>query len=324
MIFMLRIVKEHCTIFSGLVKKLSVGSDFVLFVQVLCIIIVVLAVLYLLMIMPRIIHKPSKNKFLGVLYAHRGLHDNNSDAPENSMAAFKKAVDAGYGIECDVQLTKDGVPVIFHDFTLSRVARYEEGCAPSDAVICEDGSLGVKGKVIDYTYDELQKFHLLNSTERIPKFEDFLKLVDGKVPLIIELKIELKDLSVCPAVDSLLRGYNGVYCIESFNPLGVYWYRRHRPEILRGQLSDAFHKDKPEEFKGALYFALTNLLFNILGRPDFIAFNHKYSDCISLRICKRLFGVLTAAWTIKSQEQLEKNKDFFDIMIFDSFIPEEK
>ncbi len=292
-----------------------------IFLKVLCGILVVLAILYLLLIMPRIFGRPSRDPFLGVLYAHRGLHENDSNAPENSMAAFKKAVDAGYGIECDVQLTKDGVPVIFHDFTLARVARYEDGMVPADAVVNEDKSLGVKGKVIDYTYEELQSFHLMNSAERIPKFEDFLKLVDGKVPLIVELKIELKDLSVCPAVDKLLSNYKGVYCIESFNPLGVFWYRKNRPEVLRGQLSDAFHRDKPEEFKGILYFILTNLLLNILGRPDFIAFNHKYKSCVSLRICRRLFGALTAAWTIKSQQQLEDNKDTFDILIFDSFIP---
>ena len=161
----------------------------------------------------------------------------------------------------------------------------------------------------------------MNSSERIPKFEDFLRLVDGKVPLIVELKIELKDLSVCPAVDKLLSNYKGVYCIESFNPLGVFWYRRNRPEVLRGQLSDDFHRDKPEEFKGILYFILTNLMLNVLGRPDFIAFNHKYSSCISLRICRKLFGALTAAWTIKSQEQFEANKNRFDLLIFDSFIP---
>ncbi|MBQ3797506.1 MAG: glycerophosphodiester phosphodiesterase [Butyrivibrio sp.] len=285
-----------------------------IFLKVLCEILVVLALLYLFMIMPRIFGRPSRDPFLGVLYAHRGLHENDSNAPENSMAAFKKAVDAGYGIECDVQLTKDGVPVIFHDFTLARVARYDDGMAPADAE--------VKGKVIDYTYEELQSFHLMNSAERIPKFEDFLKLVDGKVPLIVELKIELKDLSVCPAVDKLLSNYKGVYCIESFNPLGVFWYRKNRPEVLRGQLSDDFHRDKPEEFKGILYFILTNLLLNILGRPDFIAFNHKYKSCLSLRICRSLFGALTAAWTIKSQQQLEDNKDTFDILIFDSFIPE--
>ncbi len=249
------------------------------------------------------LHKPSRDLFTGVLYAHRGLHDNKSDAPENSMPAFKKAVDGGYGIECDVQLTKDNVPVIFHDFTLERVT-------------------GAKGKVIDYTYDELMQFNLCDSNEKIPKFEDFLKLVDGQVPLIIELKIELYDLSVCPVVDNMLRDYKGLYCIESFNPLGVHWYKKNHPEIMRGQLSDEFHKDSPEEFKGILYFVLTNLLFNFITKPDFVAYNHKYPENLSRKLCRGLYHNTAAAWTIKNQEELERAKKNFDIFIFDSFIPE--
>ena len=274
-------------------------------------IVLFICVIYMLMIMPRVVNKPSSEPFTRVLYAHRGLHDNRSNAPENSMAAFRKAVEAGYGIECDVQLTKDGVPVIFHDFTLERVARHA------------DGSGNVQGKVIDYTYEELMQFKLLDSTERIPRFEDFLKLVDGRVPLIIELKIELKDLSVCPQVSALLENYRGVYCIESFNPLGVYWYRKNHPEVLRGQLSDEFHKDKPEEFKGLLYVVLTGLLFNFLTKPDFIAFNHHYPTSHSMWLCRHLYGNLTAAWTIKSEDELERARKNFDIFIFDSFIPKE-
>ena len=136
-----------------------------LFIKVLCILAPIMVVLYLLMIMPRVVHKPDRLPHVGVRYAHRGLHDNTSMAPENTMAAFKKAVDAGYGIECDVQLTKDGIPVIFHDFTLARVARYAEGDIPADAVKNSDGTFGVKGKVIDYTYEELQRFHILDSVE---------------------------------------------------------------------------------------------------------------------------------------------------------------
>ncbi len=281
------------------------------FVEVLCIFIIVVAIIYLLLIMPRMLHKPAREPYIGVLYAHRGLHNNASTAPENSMAAFKKAVDGGYGIECDVQLTKDGVPVIFHDFTLERIARVDgTNEKPS-------------GKVIDYTYEELMNFHLLESEEKIPRFEDFLKMVDGRVPLIIELKIELNDLSVCPKVDALLKNYKGVYCIESFNPLGVRWYKKNRPDVLRGQLSDEFHKDKPEEFKGILYFILTRLLFNFVTRPDFIAFNHKYAKSHSLWLCRHLYGNLTAAWTIKSEEELTRAKKNFDIFIFDSFIPKQ-
>ncbi|WP_026652228.1 glycerophosphodiester phosphodiesterase family protein [Butyrivibrio proteoclasticus] len=289
--------------------------------KTICIVLAVLFILYLLMIMPRLSGKDRREPFTKVLYAHRGLHDNSSDAPENTMAAFKKAVDAGYGIECDVQLTKDGVPVIFHDFTLGRVLRYPEGNVPDNAVRNEDGSLGVVGKVIDYTYEELMSFHVLDSEEKIPKFEDFLKLVDGKVPLVIELKIEYKDLSVCPIVDNMLRDYKGVYCIESFNPLGLIWYRRHHNDVFRGQLSDAFHKDKPDEFKGPLYFVLTNLLLNFLTKPDFIAFNHRYYKCLSRTICRNLYKNTAASWTIKSQEELDRAMKHFDIYIFDSFVP---
>ena len=274
-------------------------------------VLVIVAILYLLMIMPRMMHRPDRKKFTGVLYAHRGLHDNESDAPENSMAAFRKAVEGGYGIECDVQLTRDGIPVIFHDFTLSRVARYED-----------DRQTEVKGKVIDYTFEELQNLRLLGSDEKIPRFEDFLKLVDGKVPLIIELKIELKDLRVCDEVWKFLKDYRGVYCIESFNPLGVIWFKRNHPEIMRGQLSDEFHKDKPEEFKGLLYFVLTKLLFNFLAKPDFIAFNRKYPKSLSMQLCRHLYGCTCAAWTVKSQQQLLEAREDFDIYIFDSFIPE--
>ncbi|MBE5827566.1 MAG: glycerophosphodiester phosphodiesterase [Butyrivibrio sp.] len=282
-----------------------------LFIKVLCVVLVVLVILYLLMIMPRMTRRPDREKFTKVLYAHRGLHDNNTDAPENSMAAFKKAVDGGYGIECDVQLTRDGIPVIFHDFTLKRVARYEN-----------DRQAEVKGKVIDYTYDELQELVLLGSNERIPKFEDFLKMVDGRVPLIIELKIERGDLRVCGEAWKFLKDYKGVYCIESFNPLGVWWFKHNHPDIMRGQLSDEFHKDKPEEFKGVLYFVLTRLLFNFLTKPDFIAFNRNYPKSISMQLCRRLYKCTTAAWTVKSQEQLRQAREDFDIYIFDSFIPE--
>ena len=273
------------------------------FLKVLGICLLVAFVLYLFMIMPRVANRPSREPFKGVLYAHRGLFDNESDAPENSMAAFRKAVDGGYGIECDVQLTKDGIPVVFHDFTLERVT-------------------GAKGKVIDYTYEKLMQFNLMNSQEKIPKFEDFLKMVDGKVPLIVELKIERFDLSVCKKADELLSGYKGVYCIESFNPFGVRWYKKNRPEILRGQLSDDFHKDKPEEFKGLLYFLLTYLFFNFLTKPDFIAYNHKYSGNLSRRLCRNLFKCFSAAWTIKSEEELKKARGDFDIFIFDSFVPQ--
>ncbi len=261
----------------------------------------VIVILHFLAIMPRMMHKPDKRPFQGVFYAHRGLHDNESDAPENSMKAFQKAVEYGYGIELDVQLSKDKIPVIFHDFTLKRVC-------------------GREGKVSDYTYEELQGFSLYGSEEKIPKLEDFLLMVNGKVPLIVELKVEWTDLSLCPLADGILGGYHGVYCIESFNPLALIWYRKNRNEVMRGQLSDAFLQE--EGVKGILYFALEHMLLNFLTKPDFIAYNHKYYWTLSRQICKKLYRNLAVAWTIKSQKDLNARRKDFDLFIFDSFIPE--
>ena len=270
---------------------------------VVLIVIVVLIVLYLLAIMPRLSRQSQWEPFLGVYYAHRGLHDNETEAPENSLPAFKKAVKAGYGIELDVQLTKDRVPVVFHDFTLERAC-------------------GKPGKVYDYTYEELQQFPLFQSEERIPKFEEVLKVVKGKVPLIVEIKMEWMDSTVCAYADKLLQEYKGTYCVESFNPLALLWYRRYHNDVLRGQLSDAFLKEG--EYRGALYWLLQNLLLNWATKPDFVAYNHKYADNLSRRLCRKLYWNMAAAWTIKSQQELEAAKGEFDVFIFDSFIPEEE
>ena len=256
---------------------------------------------YAFLVAPRMMNKPDVSVLKGVHYAHRGLHDNHSDAPENSMKAFQKAVDAGYGIEMDIQLTKDKIPVVFHDETLNRMC-------------------GVEGKVWEFTFEELQKLTLAESEERIPKFEDVLALVGGKVPLIVEYKLDVPSTEVCEIADPMLQAYNGIYCIESFHPFAVKWYREHRPEVIRGQLSQDFSKQ--EKYKGKfIYWLLSNLLTNVLTRPDFIAYNHKDADMFSRKVCS-LMGALPVAYTIKSQEEYEKVKDQFELFIFDSFILE--
>ena len=241
----------------------------------------VLTGLYLWALMPRMTGKPDPAPFRTRLFAHRGLYDNRSDAPENSMAAFRKAVEAGYGIELDVQLTGDGVPVIFHDFTLQRVCN-----AP--------------GLVKDYTYAELRKFRLFDSGEKIPALKDFLRMVDGRVPLIVEYKSEDTDMSVCRRIAPLLKAYKGTYCIESFNPLVLFWYRKHHPEVMRGQLSDGFIHDKKYQTLTKLptVFPLQFLLANFLSKPDFIAYNCLYEGNLSRRLCRNLFKAKAAAWTV--------------------------
>lgn len=268
--------------------------------ETLVLILISLVILYFVAIMPRMLKRPDYSKLKGWHYAHRGLYDNETDAPENSMAAFRKAVEAGFGIELDVQLTKDRIPVVFHDETLKRVC-------------------GVEGKVRDYTFEQLQGFFICNSREKIPKFIDFLKMVNGRVPLIVEIKIHENANAVCKEVDKLLSEYHGVYCIESFHPFAVNWYKLHKPEIVRGQLSSDFVKEgRPRRTDETL---VQYLVTNFICKPDFIAYNHHGKNNISRLICRYFYRALSVAWTIKSQAELDAAKKDFDLFIFEGFIP---
>jgi glycerophosphoryl diester phosphodiesterase len=272
----------------------------ILIIHIICFIFLLIG-LYLLAIMPKLRRNHESNYFDGRLYAHRGLHDNNSDAPENSIKAFQLAVDKQYGIELDVQLTRDKVPVVLHDNILLRVCG--EDC-----------------KVSDITYEELTQYRLFESQERIPTLQEVLDCVDGRVPLIIELKVFFMPKSLCNIVSSILENYHGRYCIESFNPLVLFWYRRHCPEVIRGQLSTDLVREKAPGNKVEC-FILKNMVMNFLTKPDFIAYDHAYKNGLSFTLCRKLYRVKTAAWTIQSQDDYEKNRKYFDFFIFDSFIP---
>ncbi len=274
-----------------------------------------LTLLYLYLIMPALKKKKELPQIKRFYYAHRGLHGlrraavpaavrltaRTENAPENSMAAFRAAVNAGYGIEMDVRLTKDKVPVIFHDPDLLRVC-------------------GVSGRVSDLTYEELRKFRLEGTDQHIPRFQDVLEMVDGQVPLLIEYKTERPDVTVCRVCDRILAHYRGLYFIESFNPLVLYWYRKNRPRIVRGQLSAKFRRAaSPIHY---LYLSpLHHLLFNFLTKPDFIAYDYTCAGAWSRRICRKLYGSLSAAWTIRSREDMEHMRKQFDLFIFEGFCP---
>lgn len=258
--------------------------------------------LYLLAVMPRMANRPDMGLLDRKYFAHRGLHDDGDDAPENSMPAFERAVEAGYGIELDVHVTRDGIPAVFHD------ARLERMCGERAAGVLED-----------YTYEELQQFTLGRSAERIPKLEDVLRMVRGRVPLIVEIKSETTDVSCCEAIDALLRAYDGAYCIESFNPIVLLWFRRNRSEVVRGQLATNFRKDG--EFHNVFSFFMTHLLFNFLSKPDFIAYNHEFQGEPGRKICRKLYRKPAAAWTVRTNGELEKLRSEFDIFIFENFTP---
>ena len=238
-------------------------------------------------------HRPDVTPFVGKEYAHRGVH--NKNVPENSLRAFEGAVERGLGIELDLQLSKDGQVMVFHDFTLNRVA-------------------GVDGKVIDYTAEELSKMSLNGQGDGIPTLKQVLEVVDGKIPLIIELKIPGFDLSVCPKAFELLDHYKGPYCVESFHPFALDWMRKNRPNVLRGQLSSNFFGHKESGNKLQL-FAVKNLLLNVIAKPDFIAYDIRYPNTWAFRLCRDEWKAVPIGWTIRSQQKLEEAKKHFDAWI---------
>lgn len=270
-----------------------------LFVFVI-IVIAVLVCLYLLSLMPG---RPRPDKFApfeSTMIAHRGLYDNSGDAPENSLLAFRRAVDAGFGIEMDVQITRDGKLVIFHDESLRRVC-------------------GANVKLTDLSFDELEEYTLMQSEERIPLFSDVFDVFKGKVPAVIEIKAHGDYIGTAKHLMRYLDGYDGDYCIESFHPRLVHWFRKNRPDVLRGQLSTVF--DRSSKAPWIAKVVATNLMTNFYARPDFISYDWRYRNQFSYRLMRRLYRVENACWTIQSKEDLRAARKVFSIFIFDSFDP---
>ena len=248
------------------------------------------------------IHKKTKWQHLtGWDYAHRGLYDNEHGIPENSMAAFRRAVDKGYGIELDVHLTADNQLVVFHDDTLTRMC-------------------GMNKKISSFLYSDLMQLRLLGTEEGIPLFKDVLELIDGKVPLIIELKVDGSNQNLlCPLVWQLLSRYKGDYCIESFHPFVLQWFKRHEPQVVRGQLSCNFFKENPH--CDVVLFLMSNLMTNFFTHPDFIAYKYLDLDNPAVIYNRKLFHIMTVVWTIPGKPTYDRFKNKVDAMICEGFEP---
>lgn len=258
--------------------------------------------LYLIAIKPDTSRKKRMDEFAKRYVAHRGLFD--AESPENTLAAFRKAVRAGYGIELDVQLTRDKQAVVFHDCNLKRMT-------------------GVDKNLSECDYAELLSYPVGGTKERIPLFADVLREIGGAVPLIVEIKVEDDYYETTKAAAELLDGYEGLYCVESFHPFSLVWYRKNRPDVLRGQLATDLFSEKSKQSFGRK-FVLTHMLLNLSAKPDFIAYDHRYAGNLPFSVCRNLYGAKTAAWTVQDEETLEKCRKKFDVMIFDSFVPSEK
>lgn len=162
----------------------------------------------------------------------------------------------------------------------------------------------------------------MGTRERIPRFVEVLREVDGKVPLLVELKMETCNRKLCKKVAKALDQYKGLYCMECFHPYALYWFKKNRPEVIRGQLSEQFLKEKEE---GTLirkigYFIVKNLLTNFITKPDFIAYHYKYKDCLPLRICRRFYKIPIYGWTFRDKKAYKENEPYFEGFIFEKFV----
>lgn len=246
---------------------------------------------------------PGLEKLKKYRYAHRGLHDLQQGIPENTMPAFVRAVEHGFGAELDVHITRDGQLVVIHDSKLGRLC-------------------GSEGIVEQMTYEELQALPILGTDERAPLFADVLKVFEGKTPLIVELKTwDGNADALSAAVNLMLKTYEGDYCIESFDPRVVAWFRRNSPETVRGQLSYDYARGDSARTP-AESFALTHMLFNWDGRPDFVAYNFPDRKTLPVQVSCGLLGAQQVSWTIRTPEDMRKAEAEGAMVIFENFIPE--
>lgn len=218
--------------------------------------------------------------------AHRGLH-NTTNAPENSLEAFRRAVEGRFPIELDVHIIKSGEVVVFHDDRLKRMC-------------------GIDKEIAKCTFTELRELHLKHTHERIPLLSEVLAVVNGKVPLLIEFKTDQKAGRVESATLDILKHYKGKYAFQSFSPLSLRWLRKNAPHTPRGQLASDFKRNK--KVAKPIRPILKNLWLNPIAKADFISYDIRALP--TKRVEKlRKQGIPVLGWTVskitQSQEALK-------------------
>ena len=230
--------------------------------------------------------------------AHRGVH--TKDIPENSLSAFENALKNNYAIELDVQFTKDKEVVVFHDENLKRMTNDTRN-------------------IEDVNYDELKNLRLGNTNEIIPTLEEVLELVDSKVAILIEIK-DCKDyIELSEKTYEILKGYEGNYAIQSFNPFILEWYKNNASEVIRGQLSGTFTEGS-ESLNSFEKFVLKNMLLNFKSKPNYIGYELEGIPKSKLESLRKK-GVPIIVWTVKNKEDMEKAYKYSDKITFEKFLP---
>lgn len=263
------------------------------------VIILILFLLFVLSTMGRRNH-PGLEKLRGWNYAHRGLHGNS--CPENSMAAFRKALDHGYGIELDVHMLADGNLAVIHDSLLKRTT-------------------GMEGRIEDLNTAQLSDCRLEGTDETIPEFRQVLELYDGKAPLIVELKpVGGNHAALCQKACAMMDAYSGVFCMESFDPRCVFWLKKNRPDIIRGQLTENYFKSA-SKLPAPVKFMLQHQMENFLCMPDFVAYRYSDRKTFSNLLVRKIWGIQGVSWTLKNRDEYDAAVKEEWIPIFEGFEP---
>lgn len=230
--------------------------------------------------------------------AHRGYHQGD-EVPENSLASFKACIEKKLPIELDVHILTDGTALVFHDDTFERMTGYHK-----DVYIS--------------TYSEVANLKLLKSEEKVPTLQDVLALVDGQVPLVIELKCLKHDGRLEHQVHNLLRSYHGPYSIQSFNPYTLLWFKRYAPAVTRGFLSGSYHDSKLSLIEKLI---LKSMVMVLIIKPHYIGMESSYLWSPMLRLANLFMKIPIVAWCITSKAEAGKLPKFVSNIIFEGFDP---
>ena len=266
--------------------------------------IVIFIIIYIFLTLPRVFDSANMD-LLVTDYAHRGLHDDS--IPENSLVAYSNAIDSGYGIEIDVQLSSDGEIFVFHDSTATRMC-------------------GVDKKISEMTAEEIKSLRLLNSDEHIPTLAEVLSLVDGKVPLLIEIKYYAQTKKLCELLAEALDVYYGSFAIQSFDPRILRYFKKYRPRFARGQLvakkTKRAERKETEAQNPFISFLLNHLLLNVLSRPDFISIQNSHTRELGFVLATEVFKAKAFIWTVRTKKQYNffKRQGYF--CIFENIRPD--
>lgn len=245
--------------------------------------------LFLIMLLPA---KQRKDMVWMKKYtAHRGCFTQDQSIPENSLAAFKEAINRNMNIELDVRLDKDGELIVFHDATLDRM--------------CD-----VIGQVESLDHAQMSQWFLKDSMEKIPTLKQVLDLVDGKVGLIIEIKPTKQIERVCKNVCTMLDQYPGKFAVCSFHPMIVFYFKKHRPQYIRGQIIEPFFGKKDVSLFNKFFLLING--YNLMTQCNFVSY--KFNLAPYFRWMRFLSGYMIV-WAIKDDWWLKRHEKKYDGII---------